>query len=184
VTASALDPLQVVDRRCVTLVDGILLQDFAVADDRVQRRTQLVRHVGEEVRFGSIGLVGGVTRHFQFLYEVGQLGFVLFQFGDVGIDRDHAVVGGFSLADLDPTAVAAALDVHLARGVVALEAFTQPGIAASFRVPDQSPISGGADNRLKARPGYHNIRVRRKEFPIAGIAHDEFVFGIVKRETL
>src|SRR3989475_12665303 len=112
--AGAFDLLQVFDWFLVALVGGILLQDFAVADDRVERRAQLVRHVGEEARFGPVGFVGGVARR-------GELGFVLFHFGDVGIDRDNAAIGGFAFADLNPTAVAAALDVHLARGVVARE---------------------------------------------------------------
>src|SRR5262249_30445040 len=88
------------------------------------------------------------------------------------------------LADPDPAPVAPALDVRFAAGSVALAAFPQPGIAASFRIPDQSPISGGADNRLKARPRDPNIRMRREEVPKAGIAHDELVFGFVQRETL
>ena len=109
---------------------------------------------------------------------------MLFQFGDVCIGRNNAAGGGLALTDPDPAPVAALLEVRFAAGSVALEAFPKPGIAASLRIPDQSPISGGADNRLKARPGYHNIRGRRQEFPIAGIAHDELVFGIVQRETL
>src|SRR5262249_16311761 len=80
--------------------------------------------------------------------------------------------------------VAAVLDVRFAAGSVALEAFPQPGIAASFGIPDQSPISGGAGNRLEARPGYHNIHVRRAEVSLTGFCTDELFFGIVKRETL
>ena len=62
VPAGAFDLLQVVDRRLVVLVGGVLLQDLAVADDRVERRAQLVGHVGEEARFGLVGLVGGIAR--------------------------------------------------------------------------------------------------------------------------
>ena len=91
----------------VALVGGVLLQDFAVADDGVQRRTQLVAHVGEEVRFGLVGYFGGIARR-------GELCFVLFQFGDVGIDRDDTAASGFSLIDLNPAAVAAVLDVRAA----------------------------------------------------------------------
>ena len=42
VPAGAFDLLQVVDRGLVVLVGGVLLQDFAVADDRIERRAQLV----------------------------------------------------------------------------------------------------------------------------------------------
>ena len=62
VAAGTFDLLQIVDRLFVALVDGVLLQDFAVADDRIQRRAQLMRHVGEEARFGPVGFVGSIAR--------------------------------------------------------------------------------------------------------------------------
>ena len=62
VSAGAFDLLQVVDRPFVALVGGVLLQDFAVADDRIQRRAQLMRHIGEEARFGPVGFVGSIAR--------------------------------------------------------------------------------------------------------------------------
>ena len=105
VPAGTLDPLQVFDRLLVVLVGGILLEDLAVADDRIERRAQLVAHVGEEARFGPVGFVGRIARG-------GELGFVLLHFSDVRIDRNNAAVGGLAFADLDPTAVAAALDVR------------------------------------------------------------------------
>jgi hypothetical protein len=124
------------------------------------------------------------ARHFQFLYEVGQLGFVLFQFGDVGIGRDHAAVGGLAFAHSDPTTIAAALDVRVAEASVALEAFPHPSVGVSVRILYQSAIDGGTDNGLEAGTGLHDVRVRREQVPIAAVAYDELVVRIVQRETL
>jgi len=143
-----------------------------------------MRHVGEKARLGAVGLIRSVARDLQLLDQLGQLGFVLFQFGDVCVGRNNAAVGGPAFADPDPTPVAALLHVGFAGGSVALEAFLQPGIAASFGILDKSAVAGGADNRLEARSGDHDVRVRRKELPIAAIADDELVIGIVQRETL
>ena len=41
--------------RLVAAVLRVLEQDFAVADDGVERRAQLVAHIGEEGRFGARG---------------------------------------------------------------------------------------------------------------------------------
>ena len=62
VPAGAFDLLQVADRLFVVPVGGILLQNFAVADDRIERRAQLMRHVGEEARFGAAHRFGLIAR--------------------------------------------------------------------------------------------------------------------------
>ena len=46
---------------------GLLHQHLAVADDRVERRAQLVAHVGEELALRLVGAVGLVPR----LLELG-----------------------------------------------------------------------------------------------------------------
>ena len=40
----------------------VVLQDLRVAEDRVQRRAQLVAHVGEELRLGGVGRLRAVAR--------------------------------------------------------------------------------------------------------------------------
>ena len=160
----------------VVLVGGVLLEDLAVADDGIERRAQLVAHVGEEAGFGPVGFVGRVAR-------VGELGFVLFHFGDVGIDRNRAAVGGFALADLDPTTVAAALDVGFAGGVVAREPFRNPGIVAPFGILDQPASGGGAQYCLEARAGHHHLGVGCKKILVPAVADDELVVGVVQREA-
>ena len=86
-------------------------------------------HGREKTGFAPIGLVRRVTRS-------GKFGFVLFQFGDVGIGRDHAAAGGLALADLDPTTIAAVLDVRRAGASVALDALSQPIAGVSVRILD------------------------------------------------
>ena len=65
-------------------VDCLLLQHLAVADDGVQRRSQLVAHVGEELALGTIGRLGRILR-FQQLFLGALVG------GDVA-QHGHAVV--------------------------------------------------------------------------------------------
>src|SRR4029077_18345032 len=115
-----------------------------------------MRHVGEEARFGSVGFIGSFARG-------GELGFVLFQFGDIRIDRNNTAVSGFSFADPDPTAVAAALDMRFASSVVARESFLDPGVAASLGVLDQAAFGSSAQNCFEANTGHHHVSVGCKE---------------------
>ena len=109
------------------------LHDLGEADDGVERRAQLVAHIGEEFRLGLVRLLGpglllgiflgqvgelvglalerllrlaqvGDRRH-QPLLAVHQLFFVRLECGDVGADRHVAAVLGAPLADMQPAAV-------------------------------------------------------------------------------
>ncbi len=48
-------------------------QEFAVADDGVERRAQFVAHVGEKDAFGAVGFLGAVAFNGEFF--VGSIGF-------------------------------------------------------------------------------------------------------------
>ena len=107
--------------------------DLGETDDGVERRAQLVAHIGEEFRFRLIGffgtrLFGGVFlgqfrramlrgaqvrdgRH-QALFAVDQFFFVRLERGDVGADRHVAAILGAPLADVQPAAV---LELRLER---------------------------------------------------------------------
>ena len=102
------------------------LHDLGKPDDGIERRAQLVAHIGEEFRFGLVGLLGtglfggillgqfgqpllrgahiGDRRHQPFL-AVDQLFLVRLERGNVGADRDIAAVLGAPLADVQPAAV-------------------------------------------------------------------------------
>ena len=107
--------------------------DFGKSDDGVERRAQLVAHIGEEFRLGLVGFLGAVFFVGIFLREidqfdglllqrdlralqvdhggaqakvvVDQLLFVLLDAGDVGADRDVAAILGAALGDVQPAAV-------------------------------------------------------------------------------
>ena len=109
------------------------LHDLGESDDGVERRAQLVAHVGEECRLRLVGLLGAVLllgvalgqigellglalerllrgaqvddRRLQPLLALDQLLLVPLELGDVGADRDEAAVLGAPLADLQPAAV-------------------------------------------------------------------------------
>ncbi len=100
--------------------------DFRETDDRVERCTQLVAHIGEEFRLGGVGFLGAIffvgvfdgeigqrlTRIFQVidggdqpLFALHQFFFVALDRCDVGADRDIAAVFGAAFADMQPAAV-------------------------------------------------------------------------------
>ena len=65
----------------IAQVLALLLEHLAVADDRVERRAQLVAHVGEELALGAVGDLGGVLRAEQFFLGAAAV-------GDVGVRAD------------------------------------------------------------------------------------------------
>ena len=107
--------------------------DLGKADDGVERRAQLVAHIGEEFRFGLVGVLGAGLFLGVFFGEVGeliglqlqrllrfaqvadgrdlaffaldQLLLVQLDLGDIGADRDIAAVLGAPFADMHPAPV-------------------------------------------------------------------------------
>ena len=64
--AGRADLLQVADLLAAAVELGVLEQDLAVADDGIERRAQLVAHLGQELGLGAVGALG-------FVLGVGQL---------------------------------------------------------------------------------------------------------------
>ena len=83
VLARAVDLPEVGDEVRLPQVLGLLPQQLAVADDRVEGRAQLVAHVGQEVALDAVRLLGRVLGLAQ-----GLLGTL--QIGDVASDADDA----------------------------------------------------------------------------------------------
>ena len=73
---------------CWSRSSRLLLQHLAVADDGVQRRSQLVAHVGEELALGTVRRLGRILRLQQLL-----LGALVG--GDVAEHRDAVVQHAF-----------------------------------------------------------------------------------------
>ena len=68
--AGGADLLQVGDLLAAALELGVLEQDLAVADHGVERRAQLVAHLGQEVGLGAVGALGLVLGDGQLLHRV------------------------------------------------------------------------------------------------------------------
>ncbi len=66
--AGGADLLQVGDLLAAALKLGILEQDLAVAEHRVERGAQLVAHLGQEVGLGAVGALGFVLGDGQLLH--------------------------------------------------------------------------------------------------------------------
>ena len=77
----ALDLLEIGDKIVLPEIDCVFLQDFAVADDGVERRAQLVAHIGEELRLVLARLL-----------ELPALVLDLVEQADIS-DGDHRLVG-------------------------------------------------------------------------------------------
>ncbi len=67
---------------------GILAQHLAVADDGVERRTQLVTHVCQECALGAAGFFGSLFGRNQFLLHALALGDFIAQIGNMPLQRN------------------------------------------------------------------------------------------------
>ena len=91
--ARAVDLLQVGDKMRLAQVLRVLLQHFAVTDDGVEGRAQLVAHVGEKGALGPIGFLGGGSRLLGFSGGAGQFGrpFLHLFFQVLVVDFEHVI---------------------------------------------------------------------------------------------
>ena len=91
--ARAVDLLQVGDGMLLAQVLRVLLQHFAVTDDGIERRAQLVAHVGEKGALGPIGLLGGGFGLLGFGGGAGQFGgpFLHFFFQVLVVNFEHVI---------------------------------------------------------------------------------------------
>ena len=111
----------------------ILLQHFGYADDGIEWRAQFVRHVGEKAGFRAACLLRGVARNLKLMHKAGKFRFPLLEFGNVRVGGDNTAVCGPPLVDVDPTAIAAVLNVRATGGFVLGNPFRQPSLVAPRR---------------------------------------------------
>ena len=62
-----LNPFKILDILCVLRIARLLLEHFAVSNDRVEGSTQFVAHVGKEYALGSTCFFGDLLGFEQFL---------------------------------------------------------------------------------------------------------------------
>ena len=72
VLAGAVNFLQVGDKTLLAQLARVLLEHFAVTDDRVERCAQFVTHVGQERAFGAVGIFGCGLCFLRFGRRAGQ----------------------------------------------------------------------------------------------------------------
>ena len=69
--ARIVDALQIRDKAGLVCFFRLFHQDFAVADDGVERGAQFVAHVGQEGAFGAVGCLGRFPRRLCLAKELG-----------------------------------------------------------------------------------------------------------------
>ena len=178
-----------------------VLHHLAEADDGVERRAQLMAHIGEEFRLRPVGRLGAgllarifvgeigealrlllgeealllqvAHRHHQFAFREQQPLLVLLERRDVGADRDEAAILGAPLVDLQPASVA---ELHL-EGV----AFARDrGCASACAGAPPAPWRLG--DHLIGRARHADAGRQRMELLVLRIAQDEPVVGIPQHE--
>ena len=176
--------------------EGLTAHQLREADDRVERRAQLVAHVGEKIGLGAIGrfglrlllvvALGEIDQLLGLLLErparlaqlrdggeqqalgIHQLLFMLLERGDVGSDRHESAVARAPLVDLQPSAV------------------RQPRLVGARLAPCRERLAGRLapqDRRRRARGadgGFGKI----VEALVLGVAQHQPMAGIPQHEGL
>ncbi len=175
-------------------------QDFGKAENGVERRSQLVAHIGEEL---GLGLVGGLGAFFlRLIIGVGdgQFGLLALQLAlrggeiadgrhqppflfaqallmalekrDVGADRDEAAIAGAPFVDLQPAFVG---ELHL--GGARRPALVRVGDPAL----DDRPLGGGLDDGALGA-GHEDAVGQAVDLLEVAVAHDEAVVLVPQHE--
>jgi Bacterial protein of unknown function (DUF899) len=132
VIAGAPNTLQGLDEVVPAEFFGVLFEHLGEADDRIEGRSQLVAHVGQELALGLGRLRRGVARRCEFRLSSLEL-------GHVRESRHGTAVLRLTLAELDP-AVSIPMQMNLPRIAVACEPFRHPLLDAAY----PAPCFGGA----------------------------------------
>ena len=159
-----------------------LLQDLAVADDRVERRAQLVAHVGEELALGGTRLVGLVARCFKAFHQLRELRLALLERADVAENGHRPRVARAALADSDPAAVLQPLLDDAGRIAVVGEARRHPFLDMSLRLGDEPALRRLAHDVAETRAGNADRREFGIDLVILAIGKNKAVAGVVKAE--
>ena len=170
--AGAGDLLQFRDEPVPLLVGRLLDQHLAVADDRVQRCTQLMAHRREEAAFGFVGRFGIALGPLQ-------IGLSELEFGDVGIDGDGAAVGGSAFADANPS-LAEPPFAHEARRIpVDAQALGHPVLRPLALEVHLPACQASLQDVLEALPDQLASLLVGEDLAILAVGKQDPVFGVV-----
>ena len=131
-------------------------QGLGQADHTIQRRADLMAHVGQKLALGDIGGLGRVTRFGQGLG-------VALQIGDVVADRDGSALGCAAILNTQPTPAGDLLLAVRGQLTTRLHALVQPFLFATRRLliatfvdADAQGLSEGqADDQMRLELGVH-----------------------------
>ena len=174
--AGVLDLVEVAGEVREPVFLGLFVQHFAVADNGIERRAQLVAHVGEEDRLGAVGGIG--IDHG--LFEVG---LAFFELADIGEYTDGAAVGRASFADAGPDVVVAVFGKSVRIGMLRL-ALGDPLIRRAPGQIDQPAIDDGAKDGRERRPRHQDIPELGIQLLELVVAEDEPVLWIVQDKAI
>ena len=188
--------------RAADRAEGALAHDLGEAENGVERRAQLVGHVGQEGGLGAGGRLGALLLGGVVLVHLGQLdrlalgvapgdrqivddrhqpalgirqtGLMQLELGDVGADGDEAVVGGAALRQEQPAAVR---QQRLGGALAAGEGRAGHGMA----VDRLAGLGHDGGQRRAAR----HVRLGQAEgLAIFGIAQDQAILAVAQDEGL
>ena len=181
--------------------------DLGEPDDGVERRAQLVAHIGEEFGLGLVGFLGAGLFAGIFLGEVGEFDRLAFEFGlrtlevdhggaqakvvvdqlllvfldagNVGADRNVAAVLGAAFADVQPAAVVE-LRLEGARARRRGAGVVQPGADLRHAADLDHGLVGSARRHRRIRQLVQALEVRVAQHQaVAGVPqHEGFRNGL------
>ena len=161
----------------ILLIVRLLDQHLAVADDRVQRRTQLVAHRREEAALGFVGRFGIALGPLEFDLS-------LLQFGDVGIDGDGAAVGGLAFADANPSVAEPPFADEACRIPVDAQALGHPVLRRLALEVDLPARQASLQDVLEALPRQLASLIVGKDFAIFAVGKKDPVLRIEQDESV
>ena len=143
-SAGAQHAAQRLERLLGAETGGVVAQQLGQTDDRIERRPQLVAHIGEEARLRAARLHCLVASDFEVPDHLGKLGLALFNRRDVGPGCDRPTLLRAVLTDPQPSPVGELQFVSRRR--VAMQG--QPLLEPRFGVADRGVVVGAMDQRL------------------------------------
>jgi hypothetical protein len=158
-------------------VVGLLMQHLAIADDRVQRRPELVAHAGQKLALRLGGLHRLIARRRHFLLSA-------FELGDLGVEADRATVLGLAFVDLDPAAVALTMEQRSIWVAMPLEPLLNPFFGSCERIQEDATLDRCSDDGFEGHPRHDDIGKTRVQLPKPAVAHHQSIIGIEQEEAL
>ncbi len=169
--------IQIRNESSLPKIAGILDEHFAITDDRIQRRAQLVAHGSEETALFFAGDLSATPCLLQFLLPVLQIRYV-------GIDRDGPALRRLSLGDAQPCSIGELPLDHALRLAVTPHGLSDPALYSAASDIGRAAFCLRTNDIFEGSPGRHEIRSLRKQLKIALVDQNQPVVGVEEREPV